>query len=41
MRTGTQFVRPSTKASRPEWENMYYKYVELHEAVNLRKAKSQ
>ena len=22
-----------------EWENMYYKYAELHEAVNLRKSR--
>ena len=30
-------VRPSTKASRKEWENMYCKFVELHRAVNLEK----
>ena len=35
-------VRPSTKdVEEPEWVNTYGKFVELHRAVNLKKAGSQ
>ena len=42
MRTGMQFVKPSTEASRgAEGEIFYHKNAELHKAVNLKKLASE
>ena len=33
---GTRFVMPSTRASREAWESLYYKFVDVNKAVNVR-----